>query len=68
MDKANRPFRALVPSHDWPKVPRAGMDYILGFLTSLTDLRMTRAENTPSSNAAVAGLELRMRNASRLGA
>eukprot|EP00975_Prorocentrum_lima_P011762 2500950-Prorocentrum_lima.AAC.1 len=37
MDKANRPCKALVLGNDLPTIPRKAMDYILGFLTSLTD-------------------------------
>eukprot|EP00975_Prorocentrum_lima_P021161 4452927-Prorocentrum_lima.AAC.1 len=65
MDKANSPF---ILSHDLPKVSTAGMDYVLGFLTSLADLRKARDVNTASAQAAVAGLELRMRNAHLLDA
>eukprot|EP00975_Prorocentrum_lima_P026186 5505022-Prorocentrum_lima.AAC.1 len=43
VDKANRPFKAVVLNYDLPKVSIAGMDYILGFLTSLVDLRKAKA-------------------------
>eukprot|EP00975_Prorocentrum_lima_P012850 2724518-Prorocentrum_lima.AAC.1 len=66
MDKANRPFKAVVRSHDLPMVSTIAMDYILGFLTSLADLRKAMDVNTACSKAAVAGLELRMRNANIL--
>eukprot|EP00975_Prorocentrum_lima_P023857 5021377-Prorocentrum_lima.AAC.1 len=67
MDKANRPFKALVLGNDLPTIPTKGMDYILGFLTRLTDLRKAKATSTASSVAAIQGLEQRMENANLLG-
>eukprot|EP00975_Prorocentrum_lima_P060419 12670800-Prorocentrum_lima.AAC.1 len=62
MDKPNSPFKAVVLDHNLPKVSIEGMDYILGFLSSLVDLRKITAD-TQSSKDAVAGLEQRLRNA-----
>eukprot|EP00975_Prorocentrum_lima_P046916 9809236-Prorocentrum_lima.AAC.1 len=56
MDKPNSPFKAVVLDHDLPKVSIEGMDYILGFLSSLVDLRKINTD-TQSSKKAVEGLE-----------
>eukprot|EP00975_Prorocentrum_lima_P044737 9371213-Prorocentrum_lima.AAC.1 len=59
---ANEEFKAIVLDYNLPVVTTQGMDEILGFLTSLVDLR-TINPHTPHHEAAVAGLELRCHNA-----
>eukprot|EP00975_Prorocentrum_lima_P045353 9497427-Prorocentrum_lima.AAC.1 len=67
MDKVNRDFPALVLSNDLPVMQEFAMDYLLGFLTSFTDLRQAKAERTATSAKAIEGLEERMKNFSLVG-
>eukprot|EP00975_Prorocentrum_lima_P047587 9947416-Prorocentrum_lima.AAC.1 len=62
MDKINRNFKALVLSNNLLVMSESGMDFLLGFLTSFTDLRDAKATSTASSAEAIKGLEERMEN------
>eukprot|EP00975_Prorocentrum_lima_P012209 2591879-Prorocentrum_lima.AAC.1 len=61
---ANEEFKALVLDYNLPVMTTHGLDEVLGFLTSLVDLR-TIKKDTHSTKVAFAGLEHRYHAANR---